>query len=426
MKLKQRIKFIIHAILFLLIFFLILKQLGKVLERKESIRQHGDFFEQEENFDVLFFGTSHVINGIFPMELWNRYGLVSYNFGGWMNQIATSYWVLKNALDYTMPKLVVIDVHMVQNNIKTSENLEFLHRSLDCFPISVTKYQMIRDLFDDEDAEGYESRWEFFWDFGAYHSRWNDLTRGDFFVDTELEKGADSIIGIAKPEAYDRIGPEYRNDEESVGKKYLRKIIEECQKRGIDVLLINLPYPADVEEQKAANSIYDIADEYQIEYLNLMQVDDIIDDDIDWYDKSGHLNAAGGKKVTEYLGQYIMKHYDIEDHRGNAAYEFWNDDYLKYVEQKIQCLKEADELSVYLMLLHDDDLSCKLYVREGARCYDDVVIQKLIDNITFIDEFFVFSDGDEMREELESMDGYDIRVVVMRRDTNELVDERIF
>ena len=56
--------------------------LTDLMERKSSDQKYESFFQQEQDFDVLFMGTSHVINAIFPMELWNDYGVVSYNFGG--------------------------------------------------------------------------------------------------------------------------------------------------------------------------------------------------------------------------------------------------------------------------------------------------------------------------------------------------------
>ena len=86
-----------------------LSGLSDITERKESKNKFSDFYEQEENYDVLFIGSSHVLNGVFPMELWKDYGIVSYNLSGHGSRGAVNYWILKNALEYTTPKLVVID-----------------------------------------------------------------------------------------------------------------------------------------------------------------------------------------------------------------------------------------------------------------------------------------------------------------------------
>lgn len=119
-----------------------------MLQRKDSDFKYRPYFTQEADFDVLFFGTSHVINGIFPMELWKDYGIVSYNFGGHGNELATSYWVMRNALDYTDPKLVVIDGLNLGSDVKTYANFSNIHQSLDVFPISRTKIAAASDLLD--------------------------------------------------------------------------------------------------------------------------------------------------------------------------------------------------------------------------------------------------------------------------------------
>ena len=87
--------------------------LSDLTERKESNNKFSEFYEQEEDYDVLFLGSSHVLNSVFPMELWNDYGIVSYNLAGYGSRSASNYWVLKNALEYTTPKLVVVDCCMI-------------------------------------------------------------------------------------------------------------------------------------------------------------------------------------------------------------------------------------------------------------------------------------------------------------------------
>ena len=114
-------------------------------KRKNSNAKIADFFYQEE-FDVLFFGSSHMLNGIFPMQLWNDYGIVSYNMANYGERLVLSYYNLLLALEQTnAPKLVVIDTYMVHhtdklNKVKRVES----HYTLDSYPISYTKYLTIK------------------------------------------------------------------------------------------------------------------------------------------------------------------------------------------------------------------------------------------------------------------------------------------
>ena len=81
-----------------------------LFERKYSYTKYYDFYQQKQDFDVLFLGTSHVLNAVYPMDLWRDYGIVSYNMANHSENICTNYWQLRNALQYTKPKVVVIDL----------------------------------------------------------------------------------------------------------------------------------------------------------------------------------------------------------------------------------------------------------------------------------------------------------------------------
>ena len=80
---------LIKALLFTLGLCLIVVGLSRVFERKTSAQMYDAFFEAEENFDVLFLGTSHTSNGVLPLQLWQEQGIGSYNMAGHGNQLAT-------------------------------------------------------------------------------------------------------------------------------------------------------------------------------------------------------------------------------------------------------------------------------------------------------------------------------------------------
>ena len=39
-----------------------------------------------------------------------------------------------------------------------------------------------------------------------------------------------------------------------------------------------------------------------------------------------HVNFSGSKKLTEYLGNYIVNNYEVTDHRGDSEYSSWDID----------------------------------------------------------------------------------------------------
>lgn len=364
--LKRDVKKTYHifsTLIFIVLVIINISKTAKVVERKDSRYKYEPFFEQEEDFDVLFLGTSHVMDGVFPMELWNDYGMVSYNLGGNGNYLPLSYWVMENALDYTSPELVVIDVFFMEEDAKIRQ-AEQAHLSLDSFAVTPTKVKTILDLFDDKESEYYAGRWEFLWDFGIYHDRWNTLSEEDFVKRQTKEKGAESRIAVAVPREYTIISKEQKLNKDSTGKRYLCKMIEDCQKRGIKVVLTNLPYPASEEEQMASNDAYDIAEEYGVDFIDFVQMDNVVDYQTDLYDYFSHLNPSGARKVTAYLGQYLCEYYNIPDQRMRALIQ----NLCQY--QKPSEINEAIETGEDYFLIVDNSWN-RIWEVSGERALED-------------------------------------------------------
>lgn len=353
-----------------------LYQLSALTERKASNFKYVPFYQQQEDFDVLFMGTSHVINGIFPMELWNKYGIVSYNFGGHGNTLVASYWQMVNAFDYTRPRLVVIDCLKLSSQQKiTTDDKSVTHLSLDAIPISINKIKAVCDLLDTN-----QDKKEFLFNFCVYHDRWKELGKNDFNPYVTTEKGAESRIGVAVPDEFLTINRDEKLIEHTVGEEYLRKMIQYCQDRQVDILLMYLPFPANEIQQKEANTVFDIAQEYGVEYLDFSTLKELVDFDIDCYDANSHLNPSGARKITSYIGQYIMEHYDIKDQRENEDYNKWHEDYKVYTRQKINNIKGQTSLKSALMLLNDENLSFSIYIPKDSDLRENEILEKLLRN----------------------------------------------
>ena len=133
------------------------------------------------------------------------------------------------------------------------------------------------------------------------------------------------VIAVADVGDYDLIDEDMATEESGqTGFVYLRKIIEDCQARGIDVLLVHLPYPANEQQQMDANAVAYIAEDYGLNYIDFVSMDQVADYATDCFDAHEHLNPSGARKVSDYLGRYITEHYAVDDHRGEAAYAAWD------------------------------------------------------------------------------------------------------
>ena len=364
---KQTIKRIAGCLAVLCLLVLTLDCLNRVTMRKESQQKYADFFREEQNFDVLFLGNSRAMNAFLPMELWNDYGIVSYNLSGHGCYLPTSYWILQNALDYTTPQVVVVDCTNISSKWMMP-SMAFTHNSFDAFPLSMTKVRAVMDMVGESEVgtgDTLERRAELLWPFITYHGRWNQLEKADLSLTSALEKGAESRIAVHVPADTSGVNREAVFEEDSVGKEYLVRLIQDCKNRGIRVLLTFLPFPASEGYWKEANCVTQIAREQGVEYVNFLTMD-VVDYQTDCYDADSHLNPSGARKVTAWLGRHLQQTYAVADRRDEAAFHHWNRDYERYYDDKLEKMWEAETGYEFLMLLADDDFSFVMEINNIA------------------------------------------------------------
>ena len=383
---NKKIRLMLSGIAFLALLMIMLTGISSVMEYKGSREKITPFLERAEQFDVLFFGDSHAYSDIYPMELWKNYGIASYNLASYNLTIPVSYWVMRNALLTCRPKVVVLDVNQIWEQAKLCESSGDVHLGLDGFPLTRTKLEAVFDLLDDPaatDKEGHrymDLRPEFIFPLIKYHARWNDLTLEDLNPNYEKELGGERNIGVARPDEYELTSA--AADEQGFGFVYLRRMIEYCQEAGIRVMLVNLPYPCrnNNDEQLYTNAVAYTAEEYGIEYIDFVYMDKIVDYSTDCYDPGSHLNPSGAWKVTDFIGQRLSEAYDVPDHRGEASYASWDDDYASYLARKLKSLRDETEPHSFLMLLADPSFSAVILLPEGSGVYREELAMQLVQN----------------------------------------------
>ena len=384
--LNSKKKYIVSILLMLAAVAVGIVFVNRVFMRDGSRFKYKPFFENDTEYDVLFFGTSHVINGIFPMQLWKDYGITSYNFGGHGNSIATSYWVLVNACKYHKPKVAVLDV-LGAGSSYASMNVSQSHISLDTFALSSDKIRAASDIF----ADNKQYRNEIISPLIVYHNRWTELSEnmikaGVGIYDGSKEMGAESRIAVAKPDEMTLIPQTDMLKEETVGLSYIKKFIDYCRAEGIEPVIINIPYPAPENSQQSANAAIKLGRSNGVPSINF-QYEGIVDFDTDLYDPNSHLNPSGARKITEYLGEFLSQNYKLKDKRTDPDYQDWHayyEEYRTYISDKI---KNAEDYKISLMLLNNENFRAELTVTpehdiENADIVEQKLIAQLGDNIT--------------------------------------------
>lgn len=402
----KKVVIFLKTVLFLAILCICLVATSLVVERKSSYDKNQKFFEEagKDHIDAFILGSSHVINGINPVQLYREHGFTAYNLGGYGSVLLSSYWQLKLALDYCTPKLVVVDAYMLENDVRyiddpaANVDSDELHLNIDRFPLSKTKLDAINDMFENQ-----EKKYPFIADFIVYHDRWKELDSNDFkrlFNQGQINNlmGAVMEYGVHSAEFTYTDYQAGALEHETVGTTYLRKIIEECQERDIEVLVMTAPFLAMQENQAASNTAEMIADEYGVSSLNLLKAPGLIDFNTDMAD-AGHLNILGSQKVTEFLGAYIAQNFSLPDHRGDTGYDSWNQAVASF-DNEIRSMSEGNSeiySQVMTLKLLKGEKTFALSIRGGTAIYNDKTLMRLLRN---------FGAGEALDRAIENCSSY--------------------
>jgi len=424
----------------------------KLTTRGVSQQKYVKYFSEQQEYDVLFYGSSHVLSGIQPMELWHDYGITSYNLAGHAASLGMSYWVLQESLQYHKPKLAVLDIYDMYAFDQPFMDISFMHYSLDAYPISKLKYQAVEDLLKDDTTA---AKMELLFPFSVYHSRWNELTlqsvKQSFFQNQyNPYYGAEARYGVATPLEIDRADADETASGSAGADDYIRGFVDICREAGVDVCFMRVPYPASIDNQRADNRVLKLATELGIPVIDMMY--DVTNDGklsspaVDWdihlVDASAHLNALGALRATRFLGEWFTRAYGFTDKREDPAYSSWNQDYANdYCAALDVDMRLQSDFKTCLMLSAYPEYETELMVTD---IYEgDAVCDKLIETdnrgitVTKVDRI---SDEDIDTRAYFDLDGETFgtepdastlttpvaRMIVKRKDTGSVVIDKTF
>ena len=371
---------------------------NKIVTKKDSIIKYKQFFESNKEFDVLFFGSSHVINSVSPLDLFHNYGITSYNLSMHANYIYSNYYLCKEVLESLkmsgrkLPRIVVLDIY---GNVETAPAL---HRAWDSFPVSANKIEMANSLSEKAD------RLALIVPFFLYHNRWNELKKEDFRPAVNKIYGAEPRYGVAYPECEIITEPEDKIEPEPSKIEYLDKMEELCDSFGIQLVLIHIPYSYNPDLQRVGNGIGEYAEKREIIFENYMNREIGIDYDLDFSD-TGHLNTVGMRIMTNELGRMLLEN-GVKDCRDEPEAEQWEREYEEYVQYRIMQLEEINEAKIYLMSINDPELVSQVWINKSV--LEDKQMEGLVnrlkekkDNITVIKEQIEILENDGKTQEYD-------------------------
>lgn len=327
---KQILSVLLFAALVLALLFLC----DRIFLRKSLLgawdmtNKIGGFYnEPEDEFEVMFFGSSHAYAAFSPLELWHETGIKSYVFATQQQPMWATYHYILEALKTQSPRLIVLEVQMM---IQTEPYAEpsVVHSYLDDLPMSLNKLSLIR-----VSGEGAD-RLEYLLPLIRYHDRWSELSSYDFTLRRTLHDPYKGYVMLRNTGFIPTLPdpPAFSSPVQEKSLAYLTSILDLCAERGIDVWLVETPSNPDAEHAAIFLSLADILAEKGISFddFNSIYASIPLDLATDFYDQH-HLNAQGAIRFTDYFASILTERYpalsaDPEDSEWAAAYAQYETD----------------------------------------------------------------------------------------------------
>ncbi len=368
---KKHFKRFLACLLFLAILVGSLWVINRILVPKYTLYNseypttstYEQFYRMERNsVDVLFLGSSLVVNGIIPQEIYNSYGIRSYNLGCEQQSIFLSYYWLKEALRYQSPKAVVLELAFMvsehpEDAINTTEGLT--RKCLDPMRLSPVKREAVHRLCQLNPSQ---SELSYYLTNLRFHARWPDLKEQDFVGDPAQPS---QLMGFAPshnpaPDSfhcYVQKDPDVKTEFDDVMQECLDQITELCSQEGIHLILFCMPGGALTDEINNTHAAY--AAENGLLFLNLSTEEAYRDIGAVLPDESvvGHSNLAGARKLSRYMGRQLQKAagiksvQDIQYESSRAYYDrILKNEALRLVSDSERWLREVRDPNYVVMV----------------------------------------------------------------------------
>ena len=352
----------VKGIIFLLLLALMVTHLDSALKLVKEDNLSTRYYDYpKDTFDVAFFGTSLVMYGVYPLELYQEYGMAAYNFGTGNQSVLASYLLAKEVIEKDHPSLIVLDCSRAWSDDQQMDS-PYIHYITDSMPyLNRNRIDMIDQL-----ARKEEDKKPLLFPLIAYHSRWEELTYEDAIPQAkEMVYGARVTGRVTTSEAFEE--PEItRGLLPDNTREIIEKTIQLCRDNDTEILLTTMPVLGKNKyfwqggynnRMSVAQDLKELAEENGVKYADYLSQAMSLGFDLekDSYDGE-HLNRWGCLKFNKLLGAYIKENFDIPDRRGTGGiYSRIEEDAAVYpVTRMKDSLRTAKDYTDYVATLQSD------------------------------------------------------------------------
>ncbi len=257
--------------------------------------------------DVVILGSSHTQYGINPAILNNETNLYAYVNASACQPIEVSYQMLKETLKTQKPKVVILDVFTMLPAKEVCHANSVYKMASD----EMTGMEKINTLMyiDDKDTA-----FNYIFNIRMYHQRWKEVNIDDFVIkNNKSNYDHFGYINLPSNDLNFRFldiperNSKYELDKKDI--KYLKKIKELCDKKGMQLLLIKTPFDINQENLNALMSVWDLANSLNIKYIDFIEKSKDLGFAFGVDSETWHNTNWGAYKITKYLSEYLTENY---------------------------------------------------------------------------------------------------------------------
>lgn len=341
-------KKIIRTFIFLLITFvcaLYLTQVFSYPRTDDARKTFNSFYNEEKNsVDGVYFGASSANRYWIGAKAFNDQGIAITSLATTNQLFVTTKYLMEEAKKTQDPELFIIEMRWLHRS-PDSMGDEGLRRVSDSMKFSANRIKMINaavDFASKGENSVSQNKIEYYFSFLKYHDRWNsgNLTSEDLMLKKPESECKGFLLTRSSIKIKKQSEAEYTSDTDNMDintEKILLDFLDYCDKQSAEVLFVSSPYSAYESELSRINMAEKIITERGYKVLNFNTEEMIETLNIDWekdfYDNH-HVNLRGAEKYTDYLTDYIVENYDLEDHREDSRYQSWHDAFKYYTEFK--------------------------------------------------------------------------------------------
>lgn len=331
-KVRKNLFKLIRLIIFVIIVFILLSLIGNHFEKISNENQSltyakqalDNFYKETKEVDLIFLGSSHSYCTFDPEYFDEHTEMYSYQLGTPLQHPDTSYYMMREVLEYKNPKILIFEVYwdMLDD--------EFELKQADMFLSAVKneelKEKYIKDVFPFNEKIKYNLKYVRYQQdvFAYYNKKLSDfvdkykINKNPIPNYTEYYKDRGFLYTeqiISTEELYNT--NQFRNINTSkwtinpTQKEYIIKLKNLCNKNGVKVLFVTAPIAnismEYIENYELINTqINKLAEELEIPYIdyNIINKNENLLSNENFYDDA-HLNNSGAVIIQEHFINWL-------------------------------------------------------------------------------------------------------------------------